>query len=441
MRRAAPILIIAGLGCAGAGAAYTAVKPAQPPKHIAAEAVSLVVAVEPPAAPVAPGVVRLPVDPLAAGGPLEAEARVASGDTLSAVLERAGVANEEAARSIQALRKVYDPRTLREGDTVSISLAPNIAAAAPGRLLGIKLVKSFDRIAGVGRTLDGGFSAYEIVKPLTLQQARGVGEITASLFVDGVNAGVPVKSMASFIRLFSFDVDFQRDIRTGDKFDILYERYVDRDGAVVHPGEILYAALNIGDRRITLYRHEYEDGQVKYFNEKGRSNKKALLRTPVDGARISSGFGRRRHPILGYSKMHAGVDFAAPTGTPIKASGDGVVEKAGWAGSYGRYIRIKHGGGYKTAYAHMRRIAKGVRAGKRVRQGQIIGYVGSSGRSTGPHLHYEVLKGGKQINPRRVRFQSTEALKGKELQRFKRFRNEIDRVLRDPNAADLVAKR
>lgn len=438
MRRAAPALILLGLGCAAAGAALTSIAPEPKSKSAAAAPISLVNAVEPPAAPIAPGVVRLPADPLTAAGPIETEAPVASGDTLSAVLERAGVEQVEAARSIQALREVYDPRTLRAGDVISISLAPDVAEASPGRLLGIQLVKSFDRIAGVGRTLDGGFSSYEIVKPLTLERARGAGEIKSSLFVDGVNAGVPVKSMASFIRLFSYDVDFQRDIHPGDRFDILYTRHVDRDGEMAHPGDILFAALEIRGRRITIYRHEYANGAVKYFNDKGRSNKKALLRTPVDGARISSRFGRRRHPILGYSKMHAGVDFAAPTGTPIKAAGDGVVKRAGWNGGYGRYIRIDHSGPYATAYAHLRRIAKGVRPGRRVRQGQIIGYVGSSGRSTGPHLHFEILKNGKHVNPARQRFQSAESLKGAEMKRFLANKAKIDAYLRE-HALPVVA--
>ncbi len=441
LRRAAPALIVIGLTCAGAGAAVTAVAPTPNREHPAARPVSLVVSIEPLTAPVAPGVVRLPSDPLAAGGPIEVEAQVVSGDTLSAVLERAGIAREEAARSIQALRDVYDPRALRDGDTVSVSLAPNAAESAPGRLLGIQLVKNFDRIAGVGRTLDGGFSSYEIIKPLTLARARGAGEIKSSLFVDGVNAGVPVRSMAAFIHLFSFDVDFQRDVHPGDRFDILYERYVDRDGEAVHPGDILYAALEIGGKRMTLYRHEYNNGQIKYFSESGRSNKKALLRTPVDGARISSGFGRRLHPILQYSKMHMGVDFAAPSGTPIKAAGDGVVERAGWNGGYGRYIRIKHGGAYDTAYAHLRRIAKGVKPGARVSQGQVIGYVGTSGRSTGAHLHYEILKKGKHVNPKGIRFQSAEALTGDEMKHFRQFRDSIDAQLRKSDTPALVAER
>lgn len=430
-RHAGPAIIVLGLCCAAAGAAITAVAPEPTVKLAAATPITRVTAVEAPPPPIAPGVVRLPADPLAAAGPVEAEEKIASGDTLSAVLDRAGVERVEAARSIQALRDVYDPRDLRAGDVISLSFAPDVAEAAPGRLLGLQLVKSYDRVAGVGRTLDGGFSAYEIVKPLKLERARGAGAIQSSLFVDGVNAGVPVRSMAEFIRLFSYDIDFQRDLHPGDKFDILYTRHVDQDGEMAHPGDILFAALETGGRKISIYRHEYADGRVNYFNAKGRSNKKALLRTPVDGARISSGFGRRRHPILGYSKMHAGIDFAAPTGTPIKAAGDGVVQRAGWFGGYGRYIRIKHNNNYATAYAHLRRYAKGIKAGKRVRQGQIIGYVGSSGRSTGPHLHYEILKNGRQVNPARQRFQSAEALKGKELKRFKANKARMDAYLQD----------
>jgi len=440
MRRSWPLLIVVGLSFAGAGAAYTAVSPMQTPDRKFAKPASLVTAAEPPPAPIIPGAVRLPSDPLAGGGPLEAEAQIVSGDTLSAVLQRSGVGGDEAARAIQSLRKVYDPRTLRDGQAVSIRLASEVSEGAPGRLLGMQLVKSYDRIAGVGRTLDGGFASYEILKPLTQQRARGAGKITSSLFVDGVAADVPVKAMASFIRLFSFDVDFQRDIKPGDRFDIMYDRFVDRDGSVVHSGDILYAALTISGKTMKLFRHEFANGRVKYFNEQGRGNKKALLRTPIDGARISSGFGRRRHPILKYSKMHKGVDFAAPSGTPIKAAGDGVVSKAGWNGGYGRYVRIKHDKTYQTAYAHLRRIAKGIKPGKRVKQGQVIGYVGSSGRSTGPHLHYEILKNAKQVNPRRVRFQSAEALGGKEMKRFKRFRDKINRSLKTSGKPDLVAQ-
>lgn len=436
----APVCLVLGLVCAAAGAAVTAVGPEMRSAEPALRTASLVSSIEPESLPIAPGVVRLPVDPLAAAGPIETKAKIASGDTLSAVLERLGVARIEAARSIQSLREIYDPRSLRAGDVITVNLAANVGESAPGRLLGLHLDKSFDRIAGVGRTIDGGFSAYEIIKPLNLEQVRSAGRIQSSLFVDGVEAGVPVRSMAAFIQLFSYDVDFQRDIQSGDRFDILHTQYVDRDGAMAHPGDILFAALETGGRLIQIYRHVYKDGRVRYFNEKGRSTKKALLRTPVDGARISSRFGKRRHPVLGYSRMHAGIDFAAPSGTPVKAAGDGVIKRANWFSSYGRYVRIEHSGPYATAYAHLRRFAKGIKAGKRVRQGQVIGYVGTSGRSTGPHLHYEILKNGKKINPSKQRFQSAEALSGDELKRFKKSKAAIDAALRDTALPLVVGK-
>ncbi len=298
-----------------------------------------------------------------------------------------------------------------------------------GAFLGLQIAEDFDRLAGVALSLEGKFEAYEIVKFLDKSLGRGNGSINSSLFEDGVKSGIPAGVMVNFIRLFSFDIDFQRDIQTGDKFDVLFTQFIDYDGSVVSSDDILYASLTTGKRTLTLYRYEFSDGRANYFNDKGRSNRKALLRTPIDGARISSGFGRRKHPILGYSKMHAGVDFAAPSGTPIRAAGDGVIRRAGWNGGYGRYVRIRHNSIYQTAYAHMRRIAKGIKAGVRVQQGQIIGYVGSSGRSTGPHLHYEILKQGRQVNPRKVKFQSAEVLAGDNLAKFKNSREKISKLL------------
>jgi murein DD-endopeptidase MepM/ murein hydrolase activator NlpD len=242
----------------------------------------------------------------------------------------------------------------------------------------------------VRREADG-FTADTIVKPTVTRPARAEGRIDSSLMQAGIDAGVPASVMIEMIRIYSFDVDFQRDIQKGDSFEVMYERLFDEDGAPVHDGAVRYAALTLSGKTYRLYLFEGEDGARDYFNEKGASVRKALLRTPVDGARISSTFGKRRHPILVYTKMHKGTDFAAPSGTPIMAAGDGVVEKAGRNGGYGNYIRIRHNGTYKTAYAHLSKFARGVRAGSRVRQGDIIGYVGTTGRSTGPHLHYEVL--------------------------------------------------
>ncbi|MEL0003278.1 MAG: M23 family metallopeptidase [Rhodospirillales bacterium] len=422
------LLIVVGIGCSIA--IYSLINSYLDQSKTGTEATSSPAKTQTTPSAVFPKTVRLPADPLAASNPTEAEAQISSGDTLSAVLDRMGVSNEEAFRSITALRKVYDPRSLKKGDTVTLSLSSDATDDGNGRLLGLQVNKSFDRIAGVGLTLDGNFEAYEIVKSLDVRSGRGRGNIQTSILEDGIKEGIPTRVMGAFIRLFSFDIDFQRDIKPGDKFDVLFDQYVDYDGSVVQAGDILYASLTTGKRTISLYRHEFSDGQSSYFNDQGRSNRKALLKTPIDGARISSGFGRRKHPILGYSKMHAGVDFAAPSGTPIRAAGDGVVRRSGWNGGYGRYVRIRHNSIYQTAYAHMRRIAKGIRPGVRVQQGQVIGYVGSSGRSTGPHLHYEILKQGKQVNPRKVNFQSAEKLAGDDLKRFNLFRNNIDNFIK-----------
>ncbi|MEE3095102.1 MAG: peptidoglycan DD-metalloendopeptidase family protein, partial [Pseudomonadota bacterium] len=243
--------------------------------------------------------------------------------------------------------------------------------------------------------------------------------IDTSLYVAGVNAGLRQATLAKLIQAFSFDVDFQRDIRRGDAFNVMYEEYRDEDGAVVKSGDILVAELTSSGKTSRLYRFETKDGFTDFYDAKGQSVRKALLRTPIDGARISSSYGMRRHPILGYNKMHKGLDFAARRGTPIFAAGNGLVEYAGRNGGYGKYVRIRHNSTFKTAYAHMHRYGKGIRKGRRVKQGQIIGYVGSTGRSTGPHLHYEVHKNGRQVNPRSIKLPSGRKLKGRELRTFK----------------------
>jgi murein DD-endopeptidase MepM/ murein hydrolase activator NlpD len=205
--------------------------------------------------------------------------------------------------------------------------------------------------------------------------------------------------MASVIRAFSYDVDFQRDIRPGDHFSVLFERFHTADGAVAYDGDIVSASLILSGREMEIHRFKARDGVTEYVNRDGKSVRRALLRTPVDGARLSSSFGMRRHPILGYSRMHKGTDFAAASGTPVFAAGTGVIEDAGYRGGYGNYIRIKHDTRISTAYAHLSRFSPVIQRGTRVQQGEVIGYVGTTGRSTGPHLHYEVMRDGHQVNP------------------------------------------
>ncbi|MBM3514665.1 MAG: M23 family peptidase, partial [Alphaproteobacteria bacterium] len=231
------------------------------------------------------------------------------------------------------------------------------------------------------------------------------------------------------IKMFSYDVDFQREIQQGDRFTVMFEKTVTDDGRTVKTGRIRHAGLNLSGVDLKLYAFTHADGFVDYYNEKGEGARKALMRTPINGAKLTSSFGMRRHPILGFSKMHRGIDFGAATGTPIFAAGDGTIEIRGPNGAYGNYIRIRHYGGFATAYAHMSRFAKDVAVGKRVRQGQVIGYVGSSGRSTGPHLHFEILKNAAQVNPMTVKFPASQKLEGKLLAKFMSSRQTIDTEL------------
>jgi len=356
--------------------------------------------------------------------PTDRVVTIGRGDTLMDVLRSVGVPVDEAHAAISALRPVYDPRRLQVGQQLALTFGP--LGTEPDRFLGFKLDAAVDRVVTVGRD-ETGFLADVTHKPLTTDFVRGESSINSSLYVAGVNLGIPPAIMIQLIQLYSFDVDFQRDIQPGDSFSVMYENQYDETGKAVQQGDITYAALTLQGRTLRLYRYQPGNGDLDYFNEKGESARKALLRTPIDGARLSSGFGMRDHPILGYSKMHKGVDFAAPSGTPIYAAGNGSVEMAAWVEGYGRYVRIRHTGDYGTAYAHMSGFGPGIHPGVRVRQGQIIGYVGTTGNSTGPHLHYEVLRDGSQINPMGLKLPSGQKLARGDLAKFQTARADIDR--------------
>jgi murein DD-endopeptidase MepM/ murein hydrolase activator NlpD len=255
------------------------------------------------------------------------------------------------------------------------------------------------------------------------------GTIHTSLFEAASEAGVPPATLAEVIHAFSYDIDFQREIQPGDSFEVLFEHLYDENGKPVGTGDILYADLMLSGTTLRLYRYAPPGESPAFYNAKGESVRKALLRTPVDGARISSRFGLRHHPILGYTTMHRGVDFAVPKGTPIMAAGNGVVETEGRAGSYGNLVVLRHRNGYETAYAHMSRFARGIKRGTYVRQGEVIGYVGATGRATGPHLHYEVRIGGKAVNPLNVKMPSHERLTGRTLVAFLAATRSIDHEL------------
>ena len=366
------------------------------------------------------GAVPAPGDPSALDdGLILKDVVIGKGDTLSIALTRAGSTRADAEAAIGAFRAVHDPRRLQIGQTLSVGFDPESEAGGAVRLAAFRLDVAPDRDVVVTRGDDDLFLSREVERPLDRVLRRKTGVIETSLYKAALAVGVPHQAVAELTHIFSFDVDFQRDIQPGNGFELLYEAAYDRNGEFVENGPLLYAALEAGERAFALFRYEPDDGPADYFDSHGKSARKALMRTPINGARLSSGYGMRKHPILGYSKKHLGVDFAAPKGTPIFAAGDGTIERIGREGNYGKYVRIRHNGTYSTAYAHLSGYAKGMSKGRRVRQGQIIGYVGSTGMSTGPHLHYEVLRNRKRINPTTLKLPTGRTLEGEELTAFR----------------------
>ena len=271
----------------------------------------------------------------------------------------------------------------------------------------------------------------ELTKIITYKESI----ITNSLYQTALGLEIMPNIIIEFARLYGFQVDFQRDIWKSDSFQIIYEEFLNKDGKVIETGNIIFSNLNLQNKDLKLYRHEYEKDKIDYFDESGKSMRKTLMKTPINGARLSSSFGKRKHPILGFTKMHTGTDFAAPTGTPILASGDGLVVRAQWCGGGGNCVKIKHNRVYQTVYAHMSKFARGIKKGARVKQGQIIGYVGSTGLSTGPHLHYEVIENGKKINSQKLKLPSGKILKGDQRKIF-----EVNKIKIDVLKSNLISK-
>ena len=259
--------------------------------------------------------------------------------------------------------------------------------------------------------------------------------ITDSLYNSAINLNISPNIIIEFARLYGFQIDFQRDVWKNDSFQIIYEEFINEKDKVVDTGEIIFASLNLQNTNYQLYKYEYDKNKIDYFDENGKSVKKTLMKTPINGARLSSSYGKRKHPILGYTKMHTGTDFAAPKGTPIMASGDGRIIKAGWCGGGGNCVKIKHNSKYQTVYAHMSKFGRGIKRGVKVKQGQIIGYVGSTGMSTGPHLHYEVIENGKKVNSQKLKLPSGKILKGDERKKF-----EVAKIKIDVLKSNLISK-
>ena len=346
------------------------------------------------------------------------------GDTLSNVLERAGLPPTIINNVVQAVHSIYNPKNLHAGQEVELAYDPirTDDDMAPAHL-------AFEAAPGhrvtVERQADGGYEAKEIIATTRHDVTHADGVITSSLFEAAESQRLPADVLAAFVKMFSYDVDFQRDLQKGDRFEVMYDREVTAEGQSIRNGAIRYASLVLSGNPIRLYAFRTPDGSVDYYNEKGEGVRKALLRTPVNGATITSSFGMRKHPILGYSIMHRGVDFGVPSGTPIMAAGDGVIEKRERSATYGNYIRIRHNSGYATAYAHMSRFGANMANGQRVRQGEIIGYVGMTGRATGPHLHFEMFRDKQQVNPINVKFPAAMKLEGALLTQFRNARDKM----------------
>ncbi len=363
------------------------------------------------------------------------QAELDDGQTFAELLSDAGASTTDATAAMNALSKVYDLRRMQAGQDVTLFFS---RTAQQETFTGAVFQPEATKEVSVMHTAQGTFTANMKLIPVVRQRLAAQGEIRSSLYEAGDRSGVPHAIMAALIRIYSHDIDFQRDIHSGDRFEILYDQPTTAQGKPVGEGEVIYAALNVGGKVRPIYRVMFSDKTVDYFDDRGQSIRRALLRTPVAAAHITSGFGMRMHPLLGYTKMHKGVDFGAPTGTPIFAAGNGVIEDIGMRNGYGRYIRIRHNGTLATAYAHMSRFGTSMHQGARVAQGEVIGYVGMSGRATGPHLHFEVHVNGQQVNPMSVNLPTGRTLDGKLLADFRqgqsRVKQEFARILAKPPA-------
>jgi murein DD-endopeptidase MepM/ murein hydrolase activator NlpD len=392
-----------------------------------------------------------------------------AGDTLAGMLEDVGISAQDANAVVTAMGKDFDPRQLRAGQsfdlvysvatisatgasakpaeprttTVMVNGKPVVVpvvsedfAGTPGdsepisRLLSLHFSPTIEQDITVTRTTEGAYTAQIEQKQLQVHRHRAGATIDSSLYLAAMQAGIPADVVVDMIRMFSYKVDFQRDLQPGDSFEVYYDYYYTPEGQPAKYGAISYAMMTLGGRQIPMYRFQADpDEPAEYFDQKGQSAKGLLMKTPVDGARISSGFGSRFHPILGYTRMHKGVDFAVPSGTPVMAAGAGTIQFMGWGRGYGNFIKLDNGNGYATGYGHLSRFAPGMRRGARVRQGQIIAYSGMTGMATGPHLHYETFVHGTQVNPLSLKIAQGRQLAGKLLRQFQEKRLEIDNLV------------
>jgi len=351
--------------------------------------------------------------------------RVLPGETLAAAVERAGVAPDEARRAVEALAQGMDTVKIKAGLAFEAAIRRPRRDGERPQLVSLSLQPTPAKALTLSRTFDGALSLKQMEEKVRDDTVAADGRIEGSLYESAEKLGATPTITAQVVKLFAHKLDFQRDIQPGDDFKLVFDRKITESGKTVEVGDLRYAELH----GVKFYRFERPHGEVEYFDQFGKNIKGFLLRTPVDGARITSLFGLRRHPVLGYTRAHQGIDFGAGAGTPILAAGDGVVTEAGRKGGYGNWLRIRHDGTWDTGYGHISHYARGIRPGVRVRQGQVVAYVGATGLATGPHLHYEIFRRGERVNPLSAKAPQGAALAGRELKRFKAEKTEIDNLL------------
>jgi len=358
---------------------------------------------------------------------------IKKGETIGKILKKYKIENKQIQGVINQYKKYGRANELLVGNKIDLVIEKNIKQDRNSiSKFFIPITKSTS--IEIKKDEFGKLQSKKIITKLYKKVTLAQNTIKNNLYSAAVASKINPDTIIEFARIFGFEIDFQRDIRKNDYFKIVYDRYLDETGKFIKSGTIRYAFMSVNGREIALYKFG-EDKDYGYFDMNGKSVEKALMKTPINGARLSSPFGMRKHPISGFNKMHRGTDFAAPLGTPIMASGSGTITRAKWCGGGGNCIKIKHNSTYETIYAHMKSFAKGIKVGKKVRQGQIIGYVGSTGISTGPHLHYEVVVNGKKVNSQKLKLPSGKVLKNEERKKF-----EIERIKMDVLVAELISK-
>jgi len=359
-------------------------------------------------------------------GATKVELKARNGDNIQRILYDQKISPTEINNVLSALRREYNVGTLRKDQKVYLV----IKREKNGNFVS-RLTVNIDNITTVHVFLnkDNVYETKRVTKILTKKNHLIETTIDRGIYRTAKQSGIENSVVAQFARLYGFEVDFQRDLKKNDKIKIFYERYLDDDGVSQRTGNIIYSEISNVEKNIVLYRYEYPNGSIAYFTPEGKSIEKSLMRTPINGAKLSSRYGFRIHPIIGYNQMHQGTDFAAPIGTPVMASGAGTVEYSGWKGGYGKFISIRHSPVYQTNYAHLQEYAKGMRRGTKVQQGQVIGYLGSTGSSTGPHLHYEVVVNGRKENSQTLKLPSAAPLEGNNKNFFEIQKRNIDNLI------------